>query len=75
MMDVLQCSYLFNQSDCSFKIQTKVNEFPFDSFLLVFFLFKDEHVMVEELLQLFVSQVDAKLLEGVVLIAKREKTF
>jgi hypothetical protein len=31
-------------------------------------LLKNEHVMVEELLQLLVGEVDAKLLESVVLI-------
>ena len=29
------------------------------------FLFENEHVMVEELLQLFVCEVDAKLFEGI----------
>lgn len=36
-----------------------------NSFSLVFFLFKDEHVMVEKLLQLLIGDVDANLLKGI----------
>lgn len=64
-------SYLLNQSNCSFKIKTEINKFPLDAFFLVFFLFKNKHVMVEELLQLLVGQVDAKLFECIVLDIKR----
>ena len=58
---------LFNQINGSFQIHPKVNEVPVDSFFLVLFLFKNEHVMVEELLKSFVGEVDAKLIEWVVL--------
>ena len=44
---------------------TKINENPVNSFLLVLFLLKDEHVVVEELLQTLVGVVDTQLLEGV----------
>ena len=56
---------LFNEIDRVLQVHTEVNEFPFDAFLLVFFLLKDEHVVVEELLKTFVGVVDAKLLEAV----------
>ena len=56
---------LLHKLDGSFQIKTEVNELPDDSFLLVLFLFQDEHVVVEELLEPLVGQVDAQLLEGV----------
>ena len=58
-------SYLFDEIDTSLQVQPEVNEFPFNTFPLVFFLFKNEHVVVKELLQFFIGEVDAKLLEGV----------
>ena len=64
---------LFNQINGSFQIHTKVNEVPVDSFFLVLFLFKNEHVMVEELLQFLVGQVDTKLIKRVVL--KEDKQY
>merc|ERR1719376_1531107 len=36
-----------------------------DTFTFVFFLLKDEHVVVEELLKFFVGEVNTKLLESV----------
>merc|ERR1719500_2232189 len=36
-----------------------------DTFFLVFFLFKDEHMVVEELLKFFVGEIDTKLFESV----------
>ena len=62
---------LFNQINGSFQIHTKVNEVPVDSFFLVLFLFKNEHVMVEELLQFLVRQINAKLIERVILYKER----
>ena len=56
---------LFDKIEGSLKIHTEVDEFPVNTFLLVFFLFKNEHVVVEELLETFVSVVDAQLFEGV----------
>ena len=50
------------------QVHAEVNEFPLDSFLLVFLLLQDEHVMVEELLESLVGVVDAELLKGVVLL-------
>ena len=58
---------LFNQVDTLLEIHTEVNELPNDTFLLVLFLLKHEHVVVEELLQPLIGVVDAQLLEGIVL--------
>ncbi|OAD59362.1 hypothetical protein WN48_09193 [Eufriesea mexicana] len=54
------------------QIHAKVNESPFDSFAFVFFLFENEHMVVEELLKLFVGKVDAELLKAVELLETRE---
>merc|ERR1719193_258375 len=47
------------------QVHTEVHHFPFNTFTHVFFLFRDKHVVVEELLQFFIGEVDAKLLESV----------
>jgi hypothetical protein len=47
------------------KIHAKIDKGPFDSFALVFFLFQHKHVMVKELLQLFIGKVDTQLFETV----------
>lgn len=57
--------YLLNQVDASLQVQAKVNEDPFNAFLLVFFLLQNKHVVVEELLQLLVGEVDTQLLKAV----------
>jgi len=49
------------------QIHAEINEGPFDALALVFFLFQNEHMMIEELLQFFVSEIDAQLFETVVL--------
>jgi len=56
---------LFHQLDASLEIHTEIHEDPIDTFLLVLFLFKNEHVMVEKLLQFLIGEVDAKLLKSV----------
>ena len=43
----------------------KVNEFPFNILSCVFLLLKNEHMMVEELLQLLVGVVDAQLFKTI----------
>ena len=63
--DAEDAHFLFDQSDGIFQIQPKVNEFPFDAFLLVLLLFQHKHVVVEELLQALVGVIDAKLLKRV----------
>jgi hypothetical protein len=57
--------WLFDQFDTSSQIHTKIDGLPVDTFFLVFFLFKDEHMVVEELLEFFVGEIDAQLFEGV----------
>ena len=49
------------------QVHTKIDEGPLDTFTFVLFLLKNEHVVVEELLQFLVGEIDAKLLETVVL--------
>lgn len=58
---------LFNQIDTGQQVHTEIDEGPIDTFPLVFFLLQNEHVMVEELLQLLVGEVNTQLLETVVL--------
>jgi len=64
--------YLFNQINAVLQIHTEINKRPLDTFLLVFFLLKDEHVMIEELLETFIGIVDAQLFECVELNIKHE---
>lgn len=64
--------YLLDQIDRLLQIHAKVNESPFDSFAFVFFLFQNEHMVIEELLKLFVGEVDAELLEAVELLETKE---
>lgn len=64
------CFYLLNQLDTGLEIHTEVNKLPINTLTLVLFLFQDEHVVVEELLQFLIGEVDAQLLKTVVLICK-----
>lgn len=57
--------YLFNQINTCLQIHAKIDEGPFDSFALVLFLLQNEHVVVEELLQLLVGEVNTQLFEAV----------
>lgn len=57
--------YLLNEVDARLKVEPKVDELPFNALLLVLLLLQDEHVMVEELLELLVGEVDAQLLKRV----------
>ena len=56
---------LFNEINASLQIHSKVDEFPLNTFLFIFFLFQDEHVMVKELLKPFVGVVDTQLFKAV----------
>lgn len=60
-------SYLLNEVNASLQVHAKVNELPFNSLFLVLLLLQNKHVVVEKLLQLFIGEVDAELLKGVVL--------
>jgi len=57
------CIYLLNEVNGWLQVKTEVNEFPFNAFTFVLFLFNDEHRVVEQLLKLLVGVVDAQLLE------------
>lgn len=57
--------YLLNQVDASQQVHAEINKVPVNALLLVLFLLEHEHVVVEELLQLLVGEVDAKLLKAV----------
>jgi hypothetical protein len=65
--------YLFDQINASQKIHSKINELPDDALFGVLLLFEDEHVMIEELLQLFVSEIDTELLKAIELFIYRER--
>jgi hypothetical protein len=58
---------LFNKLNASQQVHAEINESPVNTLFLIFFLFKNEHVMVEELLQLLVGEVNTQLFEAVVL--------
>ena len=58
-------SHHLKEINAGLKIHTEVDEHPINAFPLVFFLLKHEHVMVEELLKLLVTEVDANLFEAV----------
>lgn len=62
-----EISNLFNQLNASCQIHTKIDKLPCNTFSGVLFLFQYEHVMVEKLLKLFVSKVNAKLFKSVIL--------
>ena len=67
--------YLLNQVDAGLQVHTEVNELPLDALFLVLFLFQNEHVMVEKLLESFVGVVDTQLLKAVELWKQRVKRF
>ena len=56
---------LLNQLNASGQIHAKVDELPKNALLLVLLLLQHKHVVVEELLQLLISEVDAQLLKGI----------
>lgn len=55
----------FDQIDGGLEVETEIDEVPLDAFFLVFFLFEDEHGVVEQLLEFLVGVVDTELLERV----------
>merc|ERR1712061_941971 len=58
---------LLKHDDGSSQVHAEVDHDPVDSLAHVLLLLDDEHVVVEELLQLLVDKVDGDLLEAVVL--------
>lgn len=57
--------YLLDKINAGEQVHSEINELPVDAFFGVLFLFKYEHVMVEELLEFFIGKVNAKLLKTV----------
>lgn len=60
-----QPTHLLNQFDTGLQIKTEINKGPLNSFASIFFLFENEHVVVEELLKLFVDKVNPQLFKRV----------
>lgn len=60
--------YLLDKIDTSEQVHSKIDESPVDALLLVLLLFEYEHVVVKELLEFLVREVNAELLETVVLL-------
>merc|ERR1712223_231389 len=58
---------LLEHDDGSSQVHAEVDHLPVNALLDVLLLLNDEHVVVEELLQLLVDKVDGDLLEAVVL--------
>ena len=48
------------------QIHAKINIGPLNTFPDIFFLLQNKHVLVEELLKLFITEVDANLLKAIV---------
>lgn len=65
--------YLLNKIDTSEQVHSEIDEDPVDAFLFVLFLLQYEHVVVKELLQLLIGEVNAELLETVVLFLNNRK--
>ena len=64
-VNTLHVAHLLNKLNAGGQIHAKVNELPFNSLFLVLFLLQDKHVVVEKLLQFFIGEVDAQLLQAV----------
>merc|ERR1719216_229332 len=58
---------LLKHDDGSLQVHTEVNHDPVNALLDILLLLHNEHVVVEELLELLVDKVDGDLLEAVVL--------
>merc|ERR1719423_454282 len=57
---------LLKHGDTFLQIHAKVNIGPLNTFPDILLLLQDKHVLVEELLELLVTEVDAKLLKAIV---------
>ena len=68
----MQGTNLFKKLNAVSEVHAKVDKSPLNSFSLVFFLLKHEHVVVEELLKLLVGEINAQLFERVKLCTKKQ---
>ncbi|KAL3493238.1 hypothetical protein BJX62DRAFT_201257 [Aspergillus germanicus] len=57
----------FDQINCGLQVFAEVDKLPLNLLSCIFFLLQNKHVVIEELLQLFVGVVDAQLLEAICL--------
>ena len=57
--------WLLDKQDTGLQVETEIDEGPLDAFASILFLFQDEHVMVEELLELLIDKVNPELFEWV----------
>lgn len=67
--------YLLDQLDTGSQVHSEVNELPDDTLFLILLLFKDKHVMIEELLQFLIGEVDTQLLETIILRNEIKRTI
>merc|ERR1712012_1100676 len=58
---------LLKHDDGSLQVHTEVNHDPVNTFLDILLLLNNEHVVVEELLELLIDKVDGDLFESIVL--------
>merc|ERR1711963_1172197 len=58
---------LLKHDDGGSQVHAKINHLPVNTFLDVLFLFNNEHVVVEELLELLIHKVDGNLFKAIVL--------
>lgn len=65
--------YLLDKIDTSEQVHSEIDEGPVDALPFVLFLLEYEHVVVKELLQLLIGEVNAELLESVVLFLNNRK--
>ena len=61
---------LLDELDAGGQVHPEVDERPLDAFSFVLLLLQHEHVVVEKLLQFLVGEVDAQLLQAVILTSK-----
>merc|ERR1712241_1205500 len=66
LKDGKQTHGLLKHGDTFLQIHTEVNIGPLNTFPDVLLLLQDKHVLVEELLELLVTEVDTDLLEAIV---------
>lgn len=64
-VQLLRSEYLFNEFNGWLEVHAEINECPNNTFPFVFFLFQNEHKMIEILLQSFVRVINAKLLKTI----------
>merc|ERR1719228_1579911 len=67
LKDGKECHGLLKHVNTFLKIHAKVNIGPVKTFFDILFLLKGEHMLIEELLQLFIDIIDTDLLKAIVI--------